>query len=223
MKRLEVIMGLRSIVGDIPYKELDALYCHIFSCVGDFSITSKMLGVLSFTHEFYLVNIDFLALLLGLDEEDIYLCLSELYSILDIPLSSTRGLGIRATHASLQDFLVDKLRSGKYFLDEEAFHTDLAQQCIRQISTLSMDRALKEVSGLEEYSMKNFTYHCPRASTDSIGLKDDLMQLRDLGPWFEVVVPNRLTDFPSYRLSVLQTFRLTDFPSFFAWLSKVCS
>jgi hypothetical protein len=192
MKRLEVIMGLRSIVGDIPYKELDALYCHIFSCVGDFSITSKMLGVLSFTHEFYLVNIDFLALLLGLDEEDIYLCLSELYSILDIPLSS--GLGIRATHASLQDFLVDKLRSGKYFLDEEAFHTDLAQQCIRQISTLSMDRALKEVSGLEEYSMKNFTYHCPRASTDSIGLKDDLMQLRDLGPlWFP---------------TVLQTFRL---------------
>ena len=206
MRRLEVIMGIRSIVGDIPYKELDALYCHIFSCVDDFSITSKILRVLFLTHELYLVNLDFLALLLGLDEEDIYLRLSELHSILDIPLSSTSGLEIRPTHASLQDFLVDKLRSGKYFVDEEAFHTDLARQCIRQISTLSMDRVLKGVSGLEEYSMYSFTYHCPRASTDSVDLKNDLMQLRDLGPWLEVMVPNYLTDFPSL----------------FGWLSKVC-
>jgi hypothetical protein len=71
---------------------------------------------------------DFVAILLELDEEDVYLHLSELHSILYIPPPpNTINLEIRPSHASLQNFLFDKLRSGKYFLDEEAFHVDLTQ------------------------------------------------------------------------------------------------
>jgi hypothetical protein len=152
------------------------------------------------------------ALLLGLDEEDVHLHLSELHSILYIPPPPNPSrLKIRPTHASLQDFLVDKLRSGKYHLDEEAFHTDLAQQCVRQISTLSIKQALKGVSVLEQYLADSFIHHCTRASTDSADLKHDLMQLCDLRPWFETVmlVPN------SYDV-------MRDLPSLFAWLYKVC-
>jgi len=83
MKQLDVIIGLIPVVGDMPYKELDALYSHIFSCVEDFGITLKILGYLFFGFLRYeTFSPKFLALLLGLDEEDIYLHLSELHSIL---------------------------------------------------------------------------------------------------------------------------------------------
>ena len=36
-------MGLIPVVGDISYKELDALYSHIFSCVEDLATTLKIL------------------------------------------------------------------------------------------------------------------------------------------------------------------------------------
>jgi hypothetical protein len=212
MRRLDVILGLSPVVGDMPYKELDALYCHIFSCVEDFGTTSKILSFMFFKSR-YLRSFTpgYVALLLGLDEEDVYLHLSELHSILYIPPPPDSKLEIRPTHASLQDFLVDKLRSGKYYLDEEAFHTDLAQQCVRQISTLSMKQALKGVSGLEKYLMDNLIYHCTHASTESADLKNDLMQLCDLRPWLEIIFSDNFSDFAS-----CVTWDL------FEWLYKVC-
>ena len=133
MKQLDVIIGLRSIDGDMPYKELDALYSYIFSCVEDLALTLKILGFLFFGLRYYDdFTPGFLALLVGLDEEDVHFHLSELHSILYIPpLPNPDELEIQPTHASLQDFLVDKLRSAKYYFDEEVFHTDLARQCVR--------------------------------------------------------------------------------------------
>jgi len=210
MKRLDVIIGLISVDGDMPYKELDALYSHIFSCVEDLATTLKILGFLFFRQGFEPVTPDFLAHLLGLDEEDVHLCLSELHSILFIPPPKTSGLQIRMTHVSLQDFLVDKLRSGKYYLDEEVFHTDLAQQCARQLSSLSMNTigqirgGLKGFSRFKIYLTSSFLHHCIHASPHSPDLKNDLMQICDLRPWFEI------------RPSVL-----LDLPTLFAWLYKV--
>ena len=114
MKQLDAIMGLIPVVSDMPYKELDALYSHVFFCVEDLSITLKILGYLFFGRRFSFTP-NFLALLLGLDEEDIYLHLSELHSILSIPPPpNTSELQIQPMHTSLKDFLVDELRSGKY-------------------------------------------------------------------------------------------------------------
>ncbi|KAF8811830.1 hypothetical protein BYT27DRAFT_6437434 [Phlegmacium glaucopus] len=134
MKRLDVIIGLIPIDGDIPYKELDALYSHILSCVDNWANTLKIFGFLFFRDWMHpdLVTPYCVAGLLDLDEEDVHLCLSELHSILYIPPPKTSGLPIKVIHASLQDFLVDTLRSGRHYVDEEAFHTYLAQQCLRQ-------------------------------------------------------------------------------------------
>ena len=203
MKRLDVIIGLRSVDGDMPYKELDALYSHIFSCVQDFSTTRKMLGFLLFGYPIGFTP-DILASLLGLDEQDIHLCLSELHSILSIPPHKTSGLEIRPTHASLQDFLLDKLRSGKYYLDEEAFHTDLAQQCVRRVSTLSMNQALQGLSSRELYLISSLGHHCTQASTHSADLRNELIQVCDLRPSFEIRPPV-----------------YWDLPSLFTWLYKV--
>ena len=213
MKRLDGIMGLRPVDGDIPYKELDALYNHIFSCVEDLSTVLKILGFLFFSCNQCSkpITMDFLALLLGLDEEDVHLSLSGLHSILYIPPPKTSESGIQTTHASVQDFLVDKLRSGKHYLDEEAFHTDLAQQCLRQISTLPLNVMGQNCSRLrgspscEQYLICCLIYHCTRASTDSVDLKNALMQVRNLQPWFEIWSP----------------FRYKDLQLLFAWLHKV--
>ena len=48
MKQLDVIIGLISVDGDMPYKELDVLYSYIFSCVEDLAISLKILGFLLF-------------------------------------------------------------------------------------------------------------------------------------------------------------------------------
>ncbi|KAF8809785.1 hypothetical protein BYT27DRAFT_7187671 [Phlegmacium glaucopus] len=91
-KRLDVIIGLRPVDGDMPYKELDALYSHILSCVDDLAMTLKILGFLFFRDWISpddIVTPYFMADLLGVDEEDVYLCLSELHSILYIPPHKT--------------------------------------------------------------------------------------------------------------------------------------
>ncbi|KAF8811606.1 hypothetical protein BYT27DRAFT_7089093, partial [Phlegmacium glaucopus] len=215
MKRLDVIIGLIPVDGDMPYKELDALYSHILSCVGDLASTLKIFGFLFFQdqtsgpHE---VTPFFMADLLGLDEEDVHLCLSKLHAILYIPPPKRSGLSIRVIHASLQDFLVDTLRSGRYYVDEEAFHTDLAQECLRQVSTSSVNTIerspqwLEGSSGAREYLLKAFIYHCSRASTDSANLKNGLMQVSDLQPWCEIEA----------------VFFYYDLPPLFDWLYKVC-
>ena len=212
MKRLDVIIGLKSADGDVPYKELDALYSYIFSCVEDFATTLRILGFLFFKSWFWLIAVtpDFLAHLFGLDEEDIHLCLSKLHSLLSIPsFSSSDTPGIQPMHASLQDFLVDKLRSRKYYLDEEAFHTDLARRCVRQISALSTNHASEGVSEqVEVYLLRSFIHHCTQASTDCSDLKQDLMQICDLRSWFE----SKPRTSPNIH---------RDLPSLFAWLYEV--
>ena len=186
MKQLDVIIGLISVDGDMPYKELDVLYSYIFSCVEDLAISLKILGFLLFGCYYRRSSPGFLALLVGLNEEDVHLYLSELHSVLHIPpLPNPDGLAIRPTHASLQDFLVDRLRSMRYYFDEEVFHTDVARQCVRQISMLAMNPGLEDLSDdRQQYLIQSFIDHCIRASTDSTDLKNELMQVSSLCPIF---------------------------------------
>ena len=151
--------------------------CHILSCVEDLATTLKILEFLFFSHSLSRLNAYPLALL-QLDEEDVYLArftscsespsqkgalfllplhLSELQSVLHIPSPpNISRVWIYPAHASLQDFLVDKPRSAKYYPDEEAFHTDLVQQCVRQDSTLSIKQAWEGVYSLKRYLTSSF-------------------------------------------------------------------
>ena len=168
----------------------------------------KILGFLFFKHDVGpICTPDFLADIPDLDKEDIDLYLSDLHSILYIPQPNTTELSIRPAHASLQDFLVDELRSGKYYIDEEAIHTDLAEKCLHYINTF-INQAPETGVRSEEVDFDftdSFLYHCTRASTKSANLKNDLMQICDLRPWIGRVF-------------------LHSFASFFAWLHKIlCS
>ncbi|KAF8815018.1 hypothetical protein BYT27DRAFT_7201117, partial [Phlegmacium glaucopus] len=184
---------------------------YILSCVDDLASTLKIFGFWFFQYWDYTKSVTpyFVADLLGLEEEDLHLCLSELHSIPHIPPPQTSGLSIKVIHASLQEILVDPLRSGRYYVDEEAFHTDLAQQCLRKVNTLSIsaiERSPRRSEGAQKYLLNAFISHCSRASKDSTNLKNDLMQVADLRPWCEINQPNF-----QYEL-----------PSLFDWISKVC-
>jgi NACHT domain len=208
MKRLDVIIQLIPVSGDAPYKQLDTLYTHIFSCVEDITGALEIIGFLIFHR---VINWNdpspqFLADLFGLDLEDVYLCLSELHSILDIPPPSTNSKPIKIFHASLNDFLVDKLRSGDYYLDDTSVHTAISQRCLLPVSILT-DKPQSHLN-YERYSHLNFAYHCSRASTNSTSLRAKLMQSNFYG-WFR-----HASSFTDFNL---------DLPLFFEWLEKVRS
>ncbi|KAF8812054.1 hypothetical protein BYT27DRAFT_7088237 [Phlegmacium glaucopus] len=137
--RLNVILGLKSVEDEAPFTELDNLYKHILSSVQDFGLTSRVLGLLLYP-ELPIPIVDlfqvirsphFMEEFLSLQKGDVYLALSDLHSVLDAPSDDNHHFGI---HASFTDFLADRYRSGRYFLDQILVHEDLAICCIQHFN-----------------------------------------------------------------------------------------
>jgi hypothetical protein len=68
---------------------------------------------------------------LSLQKGDVYLALSDLHSVLVAPSDDNHHFWI---HASFTDFLVDRYRSGRYFLDPIRVQEDLAICCIQHFN-----------------------------------------------------------------------------------------
>jgi hypothetical protein len=80
-----------------------------------------------------------LANLLHTPKEDVKQTLEDLHAILDIPEDQARP--IRLHHPSFRDFLIDQKRchDPNLWVDEKRTHRDLADRCIRLMSTLERD------------------------------------------------------------------------------------
>ena len=229
-KRLDVILGLTSAPDDMPYKQLDALYTHIFSSVQHISGALRILGCMLFIgNAVSYLTPTFLENLLSLDKGDVHLYLSDLHSILYVPTPQLNADDdeIRILHASLGDFLIDKLRSGDYYVDEGTVHADIARCCLHSMSMQSTQRGTNRIDARpnntmfrnitnfrrsdseETYSSSSFVYHCTRAPTstsESAALITDLFQVNLPHMWF-AGRPGKLWD---------------DLPPLFEWLKKVC-
>ncbi|KAL4911900.1 hypothetical protein BDW62DRAFT_206990 [Aspergillus aurantiobrunneus] len=74
-----------------------------------------------------------LSSLLGLPEDEVYLTLEGLHSIIDVPQDTARPL--RLHHPSFRDFLLDKSRCGQpsFWVDEQEAHRMLFTRCIELI------------------------------------------------------------------------------------------
>ena len=215
MKRLDVIIGLIPVGGDPPYKQLDTLYTHIFSCVEDITGALQIIGFLIFRQNdwdswYGDPTPEFLECLFGLQKGDVYLCLSELHSILNLPTPTAKNIPLRLFHASLNDFLVDKLRSGNYHLDDVLVHTAISQRCLHAINIPIDKWQLRANCEVTTYSRLNFAYHCSRASTNFRSLRDNIMQSNLLG-WFGQLGSSAFDN------------TYLDIPLFFEWLKKVCN
>lgn len=133
-EQLKIIFGIGGTGKHTPFSELDALYLHIFSTVED-SDLPRVLEIMSCLYllrsNFY-PSVDNIENMLFYTRGDVHLILIDLHSILDVPdIASDRSL--RVFHASLQDFLMDPNRSGRFFLDESIARARLAQYFMRHI------------------------------------------------------------------------------------------
>ncbi|KAF8798344.1 hypothetical protein BYT27DRAFT_6902614 [Phlegmacium glaucopus] len=186
--RLEIILGIMSRGKDTPFAALDELYTFIFSSVEDINKVLEVFSVLLLVKTGYVKSPGLIEDLLGLRRDDLKVTLIDLHSILDIPFRGDAG-EIRVLHASLEDFLLDKSRSGDYHIDRRYAHAYLAQLLLRYIP--QMNTSNHEISILQSLSSANFTVHCVQ-SYPTVELLDALWSSSTLTFWTSVyeIPPN---------------------------------
>jgi len=131
MERLKIIFGLSPPNSDLPFVELDALFTHILSSVFDIDrvlqVLSLLLTVLGMATSSHLEE------LLSCDQGEIRLLLVDLHSIIRVPESDTDE--IRILHGSFRDYLIDRSRSGPFFIDLSEAYAKLAVMYINHIKS----------------------------------------------------------------------------------------
>ena len=146
--RLDIIFGLPNPGIDTPFAVLDALYIHIFSTVKNIKRALEILGFIllrpvdvdargqSVIPQLIAAAPQLLEDLFFLRRGEIYIILTDLHSIVDVPAPDTdRTLStIRLFHASLGDFLLDKSRSATFYIDAGNAHANLTQYFLKHLS-----------------------------------------------------------------------------------------
>ncbi|KAF5322199.1 hypothetical protein D9619_000297 [Psilocybe cf. subviscida] len=117
---LQQVQGIVPAGKNSPFAHLDSIYTFILMQADDQEATREMLSItlldtdLARTNLLYHYNSRYTHAL-------IESCISQLSAIVEL----TEGINIRLYHASLADFLVDKDRSGVYWVDVDAFRVNL--------------------------------------------------------------------------------------------------
>ncbi|KAF8178713.1 hypothetical protein BJ912DRAFT_1146197 [Pholiota molesta] len=138
-KQLQIIRGLADPGKDTPFAQLDSLYDLILSSVEDITRVLEILALV-FLQTGYSgrLSVDFIETLLGYEPGDIAAALNDMHALVQVPTSDSHTDNkLRLYHASLHDFLMDKSRTERFFLDVRLRHTDLARSLLRYISTAS--------------------------------------------------------------------------------------
>ena len=123
--QLNIIFGISAAENEAPFAELDALYRQIFSTVVDIDKLRDVLSVILLAAHVPKTQAaieEFLSYRSG----SVDILLSDLSSVIALPLPGGVDWEIRILHASLSDFLYDRSRSGDMFIDVEAAHAFIA-------------------------------------------------------------------------------------------------
>jgi nucleoside-triphosphatase THEP1 len=138
-KQLKIIRGLADPGKDTPFAQLDSLYDLILSSVEDITRVLEILALLFLQtgYEFCL-SVEFIETLLGYDPGDVAAALIDMHALVHVPSSDDdEDNHLRLFHACLHDYLMDKSRTERFFLDARLRHTDLARRLFRYITTAS--------------------------------------------------------------------------------------
>ncbi|KAF8157176.1 hypothetical protein B0H34DRAFT_798479 [Crassisporium funariophilum] len=147
VERLKIVCGLSSPPNELeaPFVELDKLYHHILSSVSNISTVLRLLGMklVEATSTTSIVNainpIDCgepwsIGQFLWLQDDDLRYSLANLDSVLVKIVDD--GWDVQLLHASLPDFFTDRSRSGRFYIDIEKVHADVAICYIKHFSRL---------------------------------------------------------------------------------------
>ncbi|KAF9476403.1 hypothetical protein BDN70DRAFT_882509 [Pholiota conissans] len=195
VERLDVILRIPNPNGDLPFAELDALYRYVFTNVHNNRGVLRILGVILFAQRLLsrrnsanepelpipVTDPRFLEELLSLNRGDVSFILSDLHSILNVPDSRRNTVsptkagdnGIRILHSSLIDFLTDRSRAQRFFINSVKVHADLARACIRNL--------LSGHKYVHQYAGQALVTHC-RYSVLTQELLSDLLHF-DISIW----------------------------------------
>jgi NACHT domain len=128
-RRLEIVLGIQPLRNDRPFSELDALYLGILSSIQDVKATLRLLGVLILT-DLDPKTPEVVGEFMFLDSGEVQRLLLDLASVVECLDKKTE---IRMRHTSFLDFLRDRSRSEKYYIDSSMMHADIAQLCLSHI------------------------------------------------------------------------------------------
>ncbi|KDR73241.1 hypothetical protein GALMADRAFT_142372 [Galerina marginata CBS 339.88] len=173
--RLEIILGLSEPGDDTPFAELDALYNHILSSVTSVETVVNLFIVLLFMS--LRKTSQEIEGFLFYRPGEIDIILSDLHSLIAVPPHGDKNNILRISHASLGDFLLDRSRSGNFFIDSGVAHAEIMRLIIKH---LVQDK--DEPDRYREWC-STFTEHYPKAQPTP-ELLDDLYNF-DLAFFFD--------------------------------------
>jgi hypothetical protein len=145
-------------LGDIPFAELDWLYRHILASVHNIKVVLLILGALLCCQKLNskkdtmgktevsipIADPRFLEELLSLNRGDVPFILTDLQAIVNVPDARRNAISqssnprssdqcVRILHTSFADFLMDRSRAGRYFINAVKIHAELARCCLRSV------------------------------------------------------------------------------------------
>lgn len=134
-ERLKIVLGLTTPGKHIPFAELDAFYLHIFASVDDIEAVKEVLSfLLLFGFPKVQRRTEFVENFFSYQSGDLQILLADLHSIISVPSPHQFFAELQLFHTSLSDFLMDKSRSGSFFIDAPNAHARLAKYCLNHIN-----------------------------------------------------------------------------------------
>jgi len=130
---------------------VDPLYDQVLSEARKFHHFERVIGAIIYLRRF--VTIDELEQFLQLPSGGVQIALRGCQSILVINSKET----IRPYHASLRDFLTDRNRANKHFLDASEHHMDLLVDCLKLIMA-HVENGMEGGKHLD-YACQNWCHH----------------------------------------------------------------
>jgi len=138
VKRLKVLLGASEPGSDSPFTALDALYHQLFLTIENLDGALDLLTLLVLQDkESYYLTVNFSEEFLDLDEGEVLTMLSDLHAFVHVPKPKDLDDPIHILHDSLPDFLFDKSRSGRFFIDPRNGHAKVTAHWIEYVQRQS--------------------------------------------------------------------------------------
>ncbi|KAF8896740.1 hypothetical protein CPB84DRAFT_1781728 [Gymnopilus junonius] len=174
--RLDIILGLASPGITTPFADLDTLYYHVFSSVEDIERVMDTFIVLLFMDSKLSSGMSAIEAFLCFRRGELQIILNDLHSIISVPMLNSDAEEPRLFHASVGDFLLDKSRSKKFFIDPSQAEERLTRHFIKHMGRFITQTPQQEHlnSTLLKVSCSGLLTHCLLVSHPSRALLQDL-------------------------------------------------
>ncbi|KAF8168903.1 hypothetical protein BJ912DRAFT_913138 [Pholiota molesta] len=155
-ERLDIIFGLSTPGNETPFALLDALYSYILSSAEEPAKVLQIFTALVLTNPNIFLRDRDIEQLLDLDVRRV---LVDMHALISVPAYEDHTTHLKFHHASLSDFLMDRLRSHKFYISASQGHIDLTRHWWKAMSNSQFPG--HDFSDSE--CLHHFIYHCTKS------------------------------------------------------------